>query len=439
MNTSRSVAVNTLVQFISKSITVLFTLITTNLLTGYLGRDGYGRYMYVLTVVVLFGALADWGSSTIGVREASKSDQPGRHFANIIFLRLLLSLAAVVVLVVFSFYVSSGFAQLEFVQNSVVWAALILFAVANKASFGIIFQTRLEMYKLAVADVTSGFLTLALTWLLIHDRAHINLFFIALAATSLIAAIIALVFALRSVRLSFRLDRPFLARLIKESLPMGAILILLTVDNKIDTLMLGSLANNQAVGVYALSYRVYDVAILGAAYFMASLFPTLSRLVSTDSGLEKLKTIYQRSFDLLLMLGLAALFSILIFAPFAIRLLSGQRYFEFSDSVSVLRLLSIAMFFSYYNHLAGYTIVGIGRQRSYFFVALAALAFNFFTNLIIIPRFSYFGAAFVTIANEILVAFLTTYLIFRWTKIVPSFSRFPRTALDFIKSGGRIF
>src|SRR4030042_1323353 len=99
MSLSQKVAFNTAVQIAAKIITVSLTLLTTILLTGYLGKEGYGEYIYVITLAMLFGSLADWGTATIGVREVSKEkENQGRFLANVFFLRLILSLIAALLL-----------------------------------------------------------------------------------------------------------------------------------------------------------------------------------------------------------------------------------------------------------------------------------------------------------------------------------------------------
>lgn len=220
---------------------------------------------------------------------------------------------------------------------------------------------------------------------------------------------------------------------------MGIILLLLTVDNKIDTVMLGSIKGSKAVGIYAVSYRIYDVLILGAAYFMNSLLPVLSQYANIKKWQERLKIIYQKSFDILLMMGLVVMFLSFIFSPLVIKLITQQRFGEFFDSTTVVKILSLAIFLSYFNHLTGYTIVALGKQRWYFLVAGSALLFNVFANLLVIPRFSYYGAAVVTVLTEGLILIITSSFIFRLIKIIPSPFVFSKTIVQLFKQKGKIF
>ena len=58
MHLSQKVALNTIIQIVTKIITVCFGLATMILLTSSLGCEGYGNYMYILTLVTIFGAFS---------------------------------------------------------------------------------------------------------------------------------------------------------------------------------------------------------------------------------------------------------------------------------------------------------------------------------------------------------------------------------------------
>lgn len=443
MKLSQKVAFNTVVQIATKVITVFFGFFTMVILTRYLGREMYGNYMYILTLVVLFGAFADWGTATIGVREASKEkEKQDKVLVNIFLLRLFLSLGASVLMIMAAFLMPLKIANPLnelMLRQGIIIGSLILILSAIKASFGIVFQTRLEMQKYAIGDIIASILIFLISFLLVR----FNFGLIPLIGAVLIAYLgaISVLSFLVSKTIKFRLnwDKVFIKKFVKESLPMGAILLMFTVDNKIDTVMLGSLKGSGAVGIYSVSYRIYDVLILGAAYFMNSLLPVLSQYADLKKWRKKLRVIYQKSFDILLIMGGFAIILVLTLSPLIIKLITQNRFQEFFDSVLVLRILSLAIFLSYFNHLTGYTIVALGRQRLYFSAAISALLFNVLVNLLVIPRFSYYGAAMVTILTEALVLFITLFFIFRLLKIVPSLFHFPKTLVQLIKQKGRIF
>jgi O-antigen/teichoic acid export membrane protein len=441
MHLSQKVALNTIIQIITKVITVGFGLVLMILLTSSLGREGYGNYMYILTLVTLFGSFADWGTATIGVREASKQEKKKQEkiLVNVFFLRLFLACLGALLMILAGFFLPLKVAQPLLLRQGIFLGSLILILFAFKASFGLIFQTRLQMQKLAVADILASALVLFFSWLFLKINWGLSALIMAVVLANLAAVVLAGFLAFKTIRFTWHFDLNFAKKFLKESLPMGAILLMFTVDNKIDTVMLGSLKGSGAVGIYAVAYRIYDVLILGAAYLMSSLLPVISQYAYQPAGWSKLRIIYQKSFDVLLFMGLAVLLISFLGSPFLIKFLTQQRFGEFFDSVIVLKILSLAIFLSYFNHLTGYTIVSLGKQGNYFKVALAALIFNVAANLVIIPYLSYYGAALVTVLTEGITLIITTFFIFRFLKIVPSLFTFPKTLKQLVQKRGKIF
>lgn len=440
MSLSQKIALNTAVQVAAKIMTVLCTLATTILLTGYLGKDGYGDYMFVITLAVLFGSLADWGTSMIGVRETAKErTNQGKLLANVFILRIFLSLAAVVFLILVSFVIPLPTKDPQLLRRIIKIASPIIFLVATRASFMIVFQARLQMYKAAIVDIIGSGLIFLFSWYAVQKGLGFGPLVWAVIWAGFISMLVAAVLALKTVKYIFVFDAKIAKKIISESLPMGAILMLFTIDNKIDTIMLGMMKGSGPVGIYGIAYRVYDVLILGAAYLMKALLPIISRYGDLVHWSGRLRQIYQKSFDILLLGGAGIAVVIWMAAPLIVQILTQQRFPEFADSAAVLRILTLAMFIGYFNHLTGYTIVALGKQRPYFWVAGGALVFNVFLNLLIIPRFSYFGAAWVTVLSEGLVLIITTIFIFRLLKIIPSITKCPQTALELVKQKGKIF
>jgi len=293
MELSQKVALNTFIQIASKIITVGFALLTTILLTGYLGKEGYGDYIYIITLAIIFGSLADWGTATIGVREVAKEKgSQGKLLGNVFILRLGLSFLAIVLLFAFSLFLPIQTQNPLLLRKMIKIATLIVFLVAIKASFGIIFQSRLEMQKAAVADITTSLLIFLFSWYVVQKGLGLGPLVWAVVWASGVAVVIAGILALKTARYVFQIDKEIMAELIRESLPVGAILLMFTMDNKIDTVMLGAIKGSGAVGIYAIPYRIYDVLILGAAFLMNALLPVISQYSDLERWKDKLRQIY---------------------------------------------------------------------------------------------------------------------------------------------------
>lgn len=431
MNLSRLVAYNTLIQVFGKTVTVVFGITTTALLTNYLGPSGFGEYVFALSFVAIFSSVADWGTALIAVREAARQEKnENQIFGNVFILRLVLSLLATLIswLVIFLFPgVSSGG---ESLKRLVILASVLILFFSLKNSLGIIFQTKLKLDKVVFLDFVASVLTLCFSFFVVKFGGSLVFLIWAVIFANLIAVLVGFFLVFSLTGLKFSLSFPVLRSLWFEALPMGGVLILFSVYNRIDTLILQAIKGSTAVGVYGLAYRIYEVLVLGAFYLMNSLLPILAR----EKDKNKLCWVYQRVFDLLVLAGIFVILATFILAPLAIKLVAWNRFPEFFISISLLRILSLAVLASFLNHLTGYLLIVLGKQRRYFFISVAALIFNFSLNLFLIPSYSYYAAAWTTFLTETLVFGLTSFLIAKTLKFRPSFFSFPKTALDLLKT-----
>lgn len=214
---------------------------------------------------------------------------------------------------------------------------------------------------------------------------------------------------------------------------MGAILVVFTIYNRIDTVILSYYKGQTAVGYYGLAYRIYEVVVLGAAYFANSMLPIISNLAVTDRA--KLVIVYRKSFVVLMWMGLLAGIINFMLAPI-LPIIFGAKFIY---SVAPLQILSLALVVSYFNHLNGYTLVALGRQWWSFGIAIVALGVNLGLNFLLIPHYSYLGAAFNTFLTEGLIILMSLVIIKKQLGEGPRLSDIWDVSLELIRKKGKIF
>ena len=107
-------------------------------------------------------------------------------------------------------------------------------------------------------------------------------------------------------------------------------------------------------------------------------------------------------------------------SPFIINIVAGS---SFAPSALPLRILGLAIFVIFFNSPFPYLLVATGNQTKLIWRNLFALIVNIVINLVLIPIFSYNGAAIATVISEIITAFISFYLVWQVLKFVPSFAR----------------
>lgn len=413
-----------------RAVVVVFTLVATSVLTRTLGISGYGNYIFVTAALFLFAAIADWGTGIISVREAAKTDEDqAKIFGNALIFRFLI---AIFLFFVFNLAVRL-LPQFKNLTMPATIASFLLLTLSFRTSFQIIFQTKIHLEKQVAVEVFSSATFLLLLLWIVTKNPSLSFIFAALTFSSALACLLGFVLATKTTTFSFSLDRRILKVIFWEALPTGALLFLFSIYNRVDIFILQSLKGSSAVGIYGLSYKIHENLVLGAAYLMNVLLPIISRFAKKSP--ERLPNIYKKTFDLLVLSGF---FVFLIFFPLStliIQMIGGS---PFSASGLVLKILIIATFFSYLNHLTGFTLIALGKQRVSLAVAAGAFIVNLFLNLLLIPRFSFLAAAAVTVITEAFVFTLTSFYLAKRFSLFPSFS-FLKTAKELLATRGKIF
>lgn len=406
----KRIALNTGVQILGKVLSVVVSLITTGILTRKLGVTVYGQYILIVSLSIFFDALADFGTSIIGVREASKVDSETERvkiWSNVAILRLIMavfSLGLGLVLIL-------TWPDLKEVRFEAVLAWIMLIFTSLAGSLGVVWQTRIRMEAKVLVEVMFPTVFLLCLW---WFKGEISLVWV--FSTYLIARIITLAWGWWIGRgtINFRLiDKKLISKLVKMSWPMGVYLIVFSAyDRAIDAIMIRRFLGAEEVAWYGLAYKIYGVLIQPAYFLVSGIFPILSKNQNLPltpplkKGGEKLmfenvgaKNIFKLSAGVLLVSGITMMLGVWIFAPIMVQILAGA---QFEASVGILRILMVALVFAYMGHLVGFTLISKEGQKEMLGMGAIILIFNFVGNLVAIPRFGISGAAVVTLLTEVL-------------------------------------
>jgi len=386
----KRLAMNTVVQVLGKAITVLVSLITTGILTRKLGSLVYGQYILITSLSLLFDSLADFGTSIIGVREAAKKSEEKERikiWSNVAILRLIMALISLVLGVIFV-YSWPDFKELR-IEALLAWSMLIFTSLAG--SLAVVWQTRIKMEVKVLVEVAFPVVFLGCLWCFGSNISLIWIF-----GMYLVARVVTLAWGWWLARgsINFRLiDKKLIGNLVKMSWPMGIYLLVFTAyDRSIDSLMIGRMLGPDEVAWYGLAYKIYGVLIQPAYFLMNGVFPMLS--ARNDS-----RKLFRWSGLVLFLSGVTLMLGMWFLAPFTISVLAGS---QFMASVGVLRILAVALVFSYLGHLVGFTLISKEGQKEMLAFGVTSLVFNFLGNLVAIPFFGIYGAAGVTVLTEAL-------------------------------------
>lgn len=408
MSLTGRVARNTIIQVGGKIIGTVLGLIVVALLTRYLGTEGYGQYTTVIAYLGFFSVVADLGLYLIVVREISKENaNPEKVLGNVFSLRIIFA-GAILALAAFV----SLFLNYPTIVKQGIWlgALSFVFISLDQVMVGL-FQKFLKMYKVVIAELAGRVILLGAT--LIFISLGLNLIFIILGVVlgSFTHFLVTYGFARQYVKIRFLFDFNYWKYVLKETWPLAISVILNLIYFRIDTVFLSMMKPASDVGLYGAPYKILEVLVTLPNLFVGLILPLLSYYAFLNR--EKFIQIFRRAFDFIVLVTFPLVVGGYFLARPLILLIGGQ---AFEASVPVFQILIFAVGFLFLGALSGHTIVSINKQRKMVWGYLTVSALGIILYLLLIPRYSYYGAAIGTVVTEFLIALIGYYIILKTMK-----------------------
>lgn len=431
MNNTKKVAFNTLVQLFSKLITAATSVLVIVYLTRYLGVSGYGDYATIFAYLGIFGVFVDLGLFVTTVREISKyPDKENSILGNMLGLRIVVG----VIIFTLAYIIALALPYSTLVKAGILIGAVAHFLMSLNQVPLSSFQARLTMQKAALADIVGRLVLLALViWFI-----SIQLGFLYIIAAVTISNLVVLGLNM----LMFELQTPvwplfdftIWKKLLITALPMGVVMILATIYFRVDTVMLSVMKGSFDVGIYGAPYKILEVFLAVPSIFMSSVLPIMTKTLTTD--IERARTIFRRAFDFLSLASLPLIAGTVVLATPVMVLIAGS---EFILSGLVLKILIFALGGAFLNSVMIYTIIAANQQKRLVVPYIFAVVFNIVANFLVIPHYSYFGAAATTVATELFVLIISMYIVGKYLKISPAWTVFSKAMLASVIMGVIIF
>jgi len=388
---------NSAVMFVRTGVEVGVNFLLSVILVRELGQTALGTYIYASSLSALIYSILGFGINAIIIREVAKAPTRIRKLvSNAIAIRVCLTLPAGFIIA----YALSLILRLEGDTRRVVWlvALLVGLGFVNDLIFGVFQAVGKFRYHLMLS-IFYKICTLLLAWggiRLGYDLFSIILLFLGMQIITLIFSLTIL--AKRVTALSLRIDLSLWRSLILQSFPLALSGFSETVNNRSDSVMLGSMKTVSDVGIYGAAYNIY----LGVGLLFHSLvvggFPALSRL----SGLSKraLADVFFRLSRLMLFSTAIAGISCFVLSSQIISLVYGTKLLAASKPLSIL---SLALVFFGLERLCMAALTSMGLQRLVFWSTFIGAIVNVSINIVVIPRYGYIGASYSTLATEIVM------------------------------------
>jgi O-antigen/teichoic acid export membrane protein len=374
---SRTIAKNASFLMVSQMIGWGLTFLLTIYLPRYLGPAGIGKLQLAGSLWAIVAVIAIMGTDKLVMKEIARSpERVNEMISSTLFLRTVLFILGALGMLVYL--------QLADYPTQTVWIIWIVGFSALIAQMGGAYEAVLKglerMQYTSIASIVSVALGAFLQIGLVFSGYGV----IPIAATGILSGITSLAIQAHFLQkhYPFRLsvNRAMLRSVLQASLPYFLVSIGMVLYMQVDIVIISLLADAETVGWYGSAVRLCGTLLFIPNVFVIALFPALSRAYrDSPNGMNRLA---QRSFNLLLLLGIPMGFGMAVLATPIVVLLYGP---AFANSGPVLAILGMLLMVTYVNMLLGFLLISMDRQKT---LAIIMLALTFATiplDLILVP------------------------------------------------------
>lgn len=390
----KSIGINMILNVLRQTLTVIFPLITYPYALRILGVVNIGKVNYGSSIITYFSMIASLGIGTYAVREGAKrknEKQELSNFANQVFtINIISTLISYLVLFFSLRYVGilTTYTKLILIQS-----LTIVFTTMGVDWINSIFE---DYLYITVRSIITHCISIVLLFVLVKSSNDYLLYAFLQVVTSAVVCMTNWIYCRKYIKLRITINIDW-----KKHLPPILILfansLAISIYVSFDTIMLGWMKGDLAVGYYSAAVKIYTIIknILMAIYIVT--IPRLAYYIG-EKEFDEYKKLFTSLWGKMTLILIPASVGVFMLAPQVMKLIGGDAYVASSGA---LRLLCFALIFSIYAGLVSPVLnVTIGREKENLIATLLGAGVNVVLNFYFIPKYSYVGAAFTTMISE---------------------------------------
>jgi O-antigen/teichoic acid export membrane protein len=243
----------------------------------------------------------------------------------------------------------------------------------------------------------AGFSIMGLYWYN-QGLLWISFSFITAGITALIISLVITKKKFKTEIFSFKnVDIRMCRNIIKESVPIGLLVVVSTIFYKLNIVLLQYISNSDEVAWYSASFKLIEAGFFVPTIFIAAIFPYLCRENSAGKISSYAVKLLKRSALLLTIIAAGIAVILLRFSSEIIILLYGK---EFIPSVEIMKIVALMPVFIFLNELLFITYVSIEKQKTVLLMSVFPLCLYLILCLILIPGLKSEGAAWALLISQ---------------------------------------
>lgn len=393
----KNLGINAVLNVIRQCLSVIFPLITYPYALRVLGPTAIGRVNYASSIISYFSLIAMMGVSNYAVREGAKRRQNKQEFqeffSQIFSINLIFTFFSYIILGICLIFISKF---QEYRLLLVVQSITILLTTLGVDWVNTVYE---DYFLVTIRSIGTHIITMVLLFLIVKTPDDYYKYAFLTVVTTGVICITNLIHCRKYLKIRIT-KHVCISQHLKPLLILFSNSLAISIYVNLDITMIGWLKGDYGVGIYSAAVRIYNIAksIMAAIYVVA--IPRLSQYAGQQE-FEKYRKVCSDIWSSLTVFLLPAGVGLVCISPEIMWILSGNGY---PGSEIVLRILGISLVFAIYGGLVTSGMnISLGKERITLQATIISALINFGLNLLVIPKYSYLGAAVTTLISEAFV------------------------------------
>lgn len=392
----KSIKFNIIFNYIKTLVNVGFPLITFPYATRVLGAEYLGRVQYCTSVISYFSLIATLGISIYAVREGSKyrddTEALNKFVKEILIINTISTFIAYLSLIIYLVF----YCEVEYRTFMVVTSLSICFTTY---SIDWIYQIEEDFRYISVRAFLTQLVSLILMLLLVRTPDdYIKYAFIQILGSSG-SFIFNLFYSKKYISLRIKCKINLKQHIVPIFVIFGVSLAS-SIYMNLDNVFLGIMKSTYEVGLYTVAVKMAQVVKVTITSFSNVLIPRMSYYVGMDK-IEEYQILLKKSLEYIIMLTMPLCLGMFFLSKELIVFVCGS---EYEVAFVAAKVLACNVLFSVIDGILYFQVLlPFKREKKASFCSCAGAILNLILNLIIIPKYSYLGAAATTLISEFIV------------------------------------
>ncbi len=367
------------------------------------GDEHYGLFFALFNFSMILNILLDVGITSYNNRNIAQYNfLLPKHLSHIVGLKLVLALVYAVLSLTVALIIGYNKVQLHLLVFLIFNQFLISFTLYLRSNISALHHFRTDSF-LSVLDRTLMIIICSILLFtdVLNQPFSIEWFVYAQSAAYVMTALITFGVVLKKTgKIKVHFSRKFFLAFLRKSYPYALLILLMSLYNRIDSVMLermlpGSEGKEQA-GIYAQAFRLLDAAAMFGALFAGLLLPIFSKMIKQR---EPVGQMVQLSYTLLIVPAIVLAISSALYNEEIMTLLYRSNTHLSSQIFGILMIGFTGIATTY---IFGSLLTANGSMKELNIMAFCGMTLNVMLNLILIPRYGAVGSAFASVTTQVL-------------------------------------